>query len=168
MDRYKGLEVSVGGVTARAVEDAARRISLPHDCHASFEVRIGDRGEVLGVRALSSTAGDASLWDRVARGAQAALASRRLDMSSRARRGAIVIVRLESRYTYPSGSPDPQMSDGGSNKSDYLHTTYTVTIPGEKPLPAGTPQPVGRRSRFTKELPTGIAPVEMKPLLPDR
>jgi hypothetical protein len=69
---------------------------------------------------------------------------------------------------YPSGSPERSYSDIGSNKSDYVSSTYTITLAGDKPLPAEAPKPIDTRSPYMKALPGGVAPVEMKPLPPDR
>jgi hypothetical protein len=163
-DRAKGLEVPVGGIVARAFEDSARGTTLPHDCRASFEVHVGPAGEVIAVRHLSATAGDATTWQRVGSRAAAALKARPLPTGGRARRGAIVQVTVVSRFVYPSGSAEPTAADALSNKSDVIHATVAVRIPGERPMPGSAVKPVDTSSPYTKALPRGVAPVEHKPV----
>jgi hypothetical protein len=160
-DRDKGLELEIGGVVARALEAAARQATLPHDCRASFEVSVGGGGEVLAVRHVSATAGDAASWRAVAERARASLSARRLPTRGRARRGAQVSVTVVSRFVDPGGSTEAGLL---SNKSDVIHATYSVRVPDDKPMPAGAVKPIDTSSPFTKALPRGVAPVEHKSL----
>lgn len=160
-DRDKGLELEVGGVVARALEASARQSTLPHDCRASFEVVVSGAGEVLAVRHVSATAGDAATWRAVAERARGSLSARRLAMRGRARNGAHVSVTVVSRYVDVNGAPGAGVM---SNASDVIHATYAVRLPGDKPMPAGEVKPVDTSSPFTKALPKGVAPVEHKSL----
>jgi hypothetical protein len=160
-DRDKGLELEIGGVVARALEAAARQTSLPHDCRASFEVGVGGGGEVLFVRHVSATAGDAATWRGVGERARASLSAKRLPTRGRARRGAQVSVTVVSRYVDPGGSREAGLL---SNKSDVIHATYSVRLPDDKPMPAAAVKPIDTSSPFTKALPKGVAPVEHKSL----
>jgi hypothetical protein len=167
-DREKGITIPAGGIAAHALETAARGVSLPVDSRATFEVRVGSNGELLGVRHLTANAGDAGPWREVARRAAAALASRPIELGSRAKKGATITVTIVSRFVYPSGSPDRTETDLLSNKSAVIHSTHVVRLPGEKPLPADAPRPLDQRPSWIQSPPKNIKPVELKPLLPDR
>lgn len=104
-DRELGLDAPAGGVVATALGDAVRASEAPSEARATFEVRLGPGGEVLGVRVVSASAGDAGTWERVAQRAKAALGARRLDMGPGGK-AATVTVKIESSLRYPAGSKD--------------------------------------------------------------
>jgi hypothetical protein len=104
-DQEIGLDMPAGGVVASTIADAVRGSEVPKDVRATFEVKLGADGKVIGVRVVSSSAGDAGSWERIARNAGAALASRSLTMSGdAAARGATVTVKIESKIVYPAGT----------------------------------------------------------------
>lgn len=104
-DQEIGLDMPAGGVVASTIADAVRGSEVPKDVRATFEVKLGADGRVLGVRVVSSSAGDAGSWERIAKNAGAALAARSLTMSGdAAAKGATVTVKIESKIVYPAGS----------------------------------------------------------------
>ena len=106
-DQELGLSLPSGGLVANAVVDAVRASDIPGDAKATFEVRLGPAGNVLGVRVASASAGNGTSWDRVARAAAAQLASKALAMrGSAAEKGATVTVRIDSKVVYPAGTKE--------------------------------------------------------------
>jgi hypothetical protein len=104
-DQELGIDMPAGGVVASTIADAVRGSEVPKDVRATFEVKLGADGKVLGVRVVSSSAGDAGSWERIARTAGAALASRSLTLSGdAAAKGATVTVKIESKIVYPAGT----------------------------------------------------------------
>lgn len=106
-DQDIGIDLPAGGVVASTIASAVRSSEAPPDARATFEVRLGADGKVLGVRVVSSSAGNAATWERVARNAGAALGSRALAMSGdAAAKGATVTVKIQSKLVYPAGSKE--------------------------------------------------------------
>lgn len=103
-DKTLGLDLPAAGTVASVVADAVRSAETPATARAVFEVQLSGTGAVLGVRALSSTAGAAALWARVAREAAAQLAGRVLAMTAAFAKGAKVYVTVSSSVQMPSGA----------------------------------------------------------------
>ncbi|WP_437968414.1 hypothetical protein WMF04_03590 [Sorangium sp. So ce260] len=103
-DKTMGLDLPAAGTVASVVADAVRAAETPATARAVFEVQLSGAGAVLGVRALSSTAGAAALWARVAREAAAQLAGRVLAMTTAFAKGAKVYVTVSSSVKMPSGA----------------------------------------------------------------
>ncbi|WP_437984133.1 hypothetical protein [Sorangium sp. So ce117] len=103
-DKTLGLDLPAAGTVASVVADAVRSAETPSTARAVFEVHLSGAGAVLGVRALSSTAGAAALWARVAREAAAQLAGRVLAMTAAFTKGAKVYVTVSSSVQMPSGA----------------------------------------------------------------
>ncbi|WP_437600486.1 hypothetical protein [Sorangium sp. So ce590] len=103
-DKTLGLDLPAAGTVASVVADAVRAAETPATARAVFEVQLSGAGAVLGVRALSSTAGAAALWARVAREAAAQLAGRVLAMTAAFAKGAKVYVTVSSSVKMPSGA----------------------------------------------------------------
>lgn len=103
-DKTLGLDLPAAGTVASVVADAVRSSETPATARAVFEVQLSGTGAVLGVRALSSTAGAAALWARVAREAAAQLAGRVLAMTAAFAKGAKVYVTVNSSVQMPSGA----------------------------------------------------------------
>ncbi|WP_437578007.1 hypothetical protein [Sorangium sp. So ce887] len=103
-DKTLGLDLPAAGTVASVVADAVRAAETPATARAVFEVQLSGAGAVLGVRALSSTAGAAALWARVAREAAAQLAGRVLAMTAGFAKGAKVYVTVSSSVKMPSGA----------------------------------------------------------------
>ncbi|WP_437297563.1 hypothetical protein [Sorangium sp. So ce426] len=103
-DKTLGLDLPAAGTVASVVADAVRSAETPATARAVFEVHLSGAGAVLGVRALSSTAGAAALWARVAREAAAQLAGRVLAMTAAFAKGAKVYVTVSSSVQMPSGA----------------------------------------------------------------
>ena len=104
-DHDKGLDLPAAGTVASAVADAVRSSATPADSKATFEVRLGADGKVLGVRVVSTDGGDAGAWDRAAKAASGALAAKALAMRGEAAvHGAIVTVKVDSKQQYPWGN----------------------------------------------------------------
>ncbi|WP_434045352.1 MULTISPECIES: hypothetical protein [Sorangium] len=103
-DKTLGLDLPAAGTIASVVADAVRSSETPATARAVFEVQLSGAGLVLGVRALSSTAGATALWALVAREAAARLAGRALAMTSAFAKGAKVYVTVSSSVKMPSGA----------------------------------------------------------------
>ncbi|WP_437590660.1 hypothetical protein [Sorangium sp. So ce1000] len=103
-DKRLGLELPAAGTVASVVAEAVRAAETPATARAVFEVHLSGTGAVLGVRALSSTAGAAALWARVASEAAAQLAGRVLAMTAAFAKGAKVYVTVNSSVQMPSGA----------------------------------------------------------------
>jgi hypothetical protein len=106
-DRELGLELPAGGTVASAIADAVRSSEAPGDARATFEVRLGPDGNVLGVKVQRASAGSGATWDRVAARAAKAIAARGLRLTGDAAgRDATVTVSIESKVVYPAGTKE--------------------------------------------------------------
>ena len=104
-DRASGVELPAAGAVASAVANAVRSSDAPPDSKATFEVKLGADGKVLGVKVVSVNGGNASSWDRAAKSAAGALASKPLQMTGEAAsHGATVTVKIESKQQFAAGS----------------------------------------------------------------
>jgi hypothetical protein len=104
-DKQLGLDQPAAGVVAASLEAAVRSSDAPPEARATFEVKLGADGKVLGVTVKSSSAGNGATWDRVARNAAGALSAKSLALrGDAAERGATVTVKIESRQVYPAGT----------------------------------------------------------------
>jgi hypothetical protein len=152
MDREKGVELSGAGVIARALEEAAHTVSLPHDCRAQFEAQVSGEGQIVQLVVLTFTAGNSATWNQVATRAWSSLAARRVALTGRARRGAVVAVRLESKFVFAT--------DLSTHKTDVISTSYEVRVRGDERLPADTPRSTEKQWPWRTKLPDGIKPVQ--------
>ncbi|WP_437600038.1 hypothetical protein WMF28_00595 [Sorangium sp. So ce590] len=110
-DRSVGISVPAAGVVASTLADTVRSSTAPLDARATFEVKLGADGQVLGVRLVSASAGDGPTWDRIVDAAKGALAGGALQMGSD-RQPVTVTVKVQSKVQYPSGSrkkPKPEL-----------------------------------------------------------
>ncbi|WP_438018035.1 hypothetical protein WMF18_02680 [Sorangium sp. So ce315] len=113
-DKTLGLDLPAAGTIASVVADAVRASETPDTARAVFEVQLSGAGTVLGVRALSSTAGAAALWTLVAREAAARLAGRALAMTAAFAKGAKVYVTVSSSVRMPSGATSSGIQQQGA------------------------------------------------------
>ncbi len=138
-DKRKGIDLPGAGTVASAIGAAVRGSETPDVGRASFEVRLGADGRVIGVRLASSSGGASAVWDRVAKAAAAILASRSLQMSGAYAKGAIVYVDVSSTVALPSGANSAvthqgsgigfDVSDIGAHKSRSVKTSFrTVAV----------------------------------------
>jgi hypothetical protein len=134
-DKAKGIDLPAAGTVASTVASAVRGSEVPADSHASIEVRLSGTGQVLGVRVVSSSSGNADAWARVAAAVKAQLAGRALAMGSTYAKGALVYVDVSSALQLPAGPKSTQftgsglkfdMSNLGAHKSQVVHTSYRV------------------------------------------
>ncbi|WP_437485334.1 hypothetical protein WME75_00600 [Sorangium sp. So ce1014] len=110
-DKSVGISVPAAGVVASTLADTVRASTAPLDARATFEVKLGADGQVLGVRLVSASAGDGPTWDRIVDAAKGALAAGALQMGSD-RQPVTVTVKVQSKVQYPSGSrkkPKPEL-----------------------------------------------------------
>jgi len=104
-DQSLGLDQPAARVVASAVADAVRRVPLPDETVATFEVDIAPGGQVIGARVVKANKGERAAWNQALAGAKASLSAKGLALRGEAkRRGATVVVRVESRDLYPAGS----------------------------------------------------------------
>ncbi|KYF70750.1 hypothetical protein BE15_37815, partial [Sorangium cellulosum] len=102
-DKSVGISVPAAGVVASTLASTVRSSAAPLDARATFEVKLGADGQVLGVRLVSATAGDGPTWERIVGEAKGALAGSALQMGSD-RAPVTVTVKVQSKVQYPSGS----------------------------------------------------------------
>ncbi|WP_437886352.1 hypothetical protein [Sorangium sp. So ce307] len=102
-DKSVGISVPAAGVVASTLANTVRSSAAPLDARATFEVKLGADGQVLGVRLVSATAGDGPTWERIVGEAKGALAGSALQMGSD-RAPVTVTVKVQSKVQYPSGS----------------------------------------------------------------
>lgn len=103
-DKAIGIDLPAAGTVASAVRAAVQGSDAPNEGRATFEVRLGPRGQVLGVRVLSSSSGGNAGWSTAAAAAQARLAGRTLAMSGAFAKGATVYIDITSKMALPAGS----------------------------------------------------------------
>jgi hypothetical protein len=134
-DKAKGIDLPAAGTVASTVAAAVRGSEVPADSHASIEVRLSGTGQVLGVRVVSSSSGNADAWARVAAAVKAQLAGRALAMGSTYAKGALVNVDVSSVLQLPAGPKGTHFngsglgfdsSNLGAHKSQVVHTSYRV------------------------------------------
>jgi hypothetical protein len=104
-DQELGIDLPAAGVVAGVLADAVRVANTTPEARATFEVRLGRQGEVLGLRVKSFSAGDAATWDRAAKSASSALAARALAVNGE-KDGVTLIVKVEATQRYPAGSKE--------------------------------------------------------------
>ncbi len=104
-DKNLGLDLPAAGTVASAVGQAVRGSAAPAVARASFEVRLGPGGQVLGVRVAGFNAGASDVWERVAQAVKALLAGRALHMNDAYKKGGTVYVDVSSTLELPSGGP---------------------------------------------------------------
>lgn len=102
-DKSVGISVPAAGVVASTLADTVRASAAPLDARATFEVKLGADGQVLGVRLVSATAGDGPTWERIVGEAKGALAGSALQVGPD-RAPVTVTVKVQSKVQYPSGS----------------------------------------------------------------
>ncbi len=138
-DKRLGLDLPGAGTVASAVGTAVRGTETPSVGRATFEIRLSADGRVLGVRIVSATAGASDAWDRAAKAAAAALASRTLQMNANYAKGAMIYVDVSSTLALPSGGTSGvsqegsglrfDVSDIGAHKSRSVKTSFrTVAV----------------------------------------
>jgi hypothetical protein len=103
-DKAKGIDLPAAGTVASAIKAAVQGSDAPNEGRATFEVRLGPRGQVLGVRVISSSSGGNAGWSTAAASAQARLAGRTLAMSGDFAKGATVYIDVVSKMALPAGS----------------------------------------------------------------
>jgi len=135
-DKSRGLDLPAAGTVASAVLEAVRGADTPATARTTFEVLLSGSGQVLSARMVSTTAGAADLWARVASAAVARLAGRKLGMTSAFTKGARVYVSVVSSVRMPSGATSGvqqqgagigfDLSDIGANASRVMSSSFKV------------------------------------------
>lgn len=103
-DKKKGITFPGAGVVSGTVTTAVRALPLPHNARGTIEVTIAPGGKVTSTRVVTSSAGDASTWDGVAKAIQGSLAGQTLDLGDVSSRGAMVRVTVTQKHVYPTGT----------------------------------------------------------------
>lgn len=103
-NREKGIDLPATGIVVSAVSDATRTTPVPHNTRASFEVKLGPGGTVVGVRVTSTSGGDAAQWEAAAKNVASALAAHKLSLGDAAKSGATIIVGVTVKHVYPTGT----------------------------------------------------------------
>jgi hypothetical protein len=82
-----------------------RSVAVPHNTRATFEVKLGPGGKLLGARVVSSSGGDAAQWDAAAKSVAASLAKQNLPLGPDAdKTGVTVKVTVTQKHVFPSGT----------------------------------------------------------------
>ncbi len=104
-DKKKGVDVPGASVVAGTVATAMRSVAVPHNTRATFEVKLGPGGKLLGARVVSSSGGDAAQWDAAAKSVAASLAKQNLPLGPDAdKTGVTVKVTVTQKHVFPSGT----------------------------------------------------------------
>jgi hypothetical protein len=104
-DKKAFVDVPAAPVVASTVATTMRTVSVPHNTRATFEVRLGPGGKLLGARVLSSSGGDASQWDAAAKTVASSLSKQTLALGADAdKSGAIVKVVVTQKHVFAAGT----------------------------------------------------------------
>ncbi|MEP7123303.1 MAG: hypothetical protein ABJE95_20420 [Byssovorax sp.] len=117
-DSHLGLDLPGQGTVRSAVKSAMQGGDVPNEGRASFEVRVGPDGRVLGVRVGGTSGGNADMWARKAKEILAMLSGRPLQMNSNFAKGAIISVSVVSTMALPSGAGSAVSQEGSGIKFD--------------------------------------------------
>ncbi len=121
-DKEKGVNLPAAGTVVSAVSTAVQGTPAPHNGRATFEIKLGPNGQVLGARVVKSSAGDPAMWDAALKKAQAQIATKALAMTGEAAKsGATVRVSVVTRHVFPTGTGKklelkPQCANGLINE----------------------------------------------------
>lgn len=130
-DKKLGLDLPAAGTIASIVADVVRSSSTPNDSRGTIEVRLGPKGQVLGVRVVSSTGGAADVWAGVASSISSRLSGKGLMMTEQYAKGATVYVEVSSKMGLPSGTKDRIKREGAGATYDIAdlgsHATRKVS-----------------------------------------
>lgn len=99
------VDVPAASAVAGTVATAMRSVAVPHNTRATFEVKLGPGGKVLGTRVLSSSGGDAAQWDAAAKSVASSLSKQTLSLGAEAdKTGVTVKVSVTQKHVFPSGT----------------------------------------------------------------
>lgn len=117
-DKALGLDLPAAGTVAAAVKSATHSSSVGGSASATIAVEIGPSGAVRTVRVAGAQGGSAAAWAGVASATRAALAGQALAMTGAFKKGALVVVHVQSHMQSPSGrrvgSEGPSVGTGFS------------------------------------------------------
>lgn len=157
-DKKSGLSVPAAGIVAGAAASAARSVPAPHNTRATFEVRLGPGGKVLGAKVVSSSAGDAAAWDAAAKTVAASLAKQSLSLGADGDRSGVTIrVSITQKHVFASGTAKgaeikPQCANG------FINEIVDATDKG--PAPTGEPKvPMFQDENGRPCIPVGVGGV---------
>jgi len=120
-DKALGLDLPAAGTVAAAVKNATYSSAVGGTAAATIAVQIGPSGAVRSVRVAGAQGGSAAAWAGVASATRAALAGQQLAMIGAYKKGALVVVHVQSRMQSPSGKKVD--SEGPS-----LGTSFTFDV----------------------------------------
>lgn len=133
-DKQIGLDLPAAGTIASALRQAVSSGETPDVSRASFEVRLGSDGKVLGIRVSNFSGGASDVWERVAQAAAAILRARALRMNEAFAKGGTIYVDVVSGLQMPSGSSSViraqgagasfDLSDIGAHKSRVVKVSH--------------------------------------------
>jgi hypothetical protein len=103
-DKHLGLDLPAAGTVATAIREVVRGSDTPDEARASFEVRLGADGKVIGVKVSSFSGGSAGAWERAAQAAIASLRGRALVMNQTFAKGGTIYVDVTSAVMLPDGT----------------------------------------------------------------
>ena len=121
-DKEKGINLPAAGTVVSALSTAVQGTPAPHNARATFEIKVGPNGQVVGARVVKASAGDPAMWDAALKRAQAQIAAKGLAMTGEAAKsGATVRVSVLTRHVFPTGTGKklelkPQCANGVINE----------------------------------------------------
>lgn len=127
-DKKLGLDLPAAGTVASVIRAAVQGSDAPGTARASFTVVLGPGGKVQSVKVGSTSAGNASTWEAVARQAKSALSAQKLNLTGDYVKGAVIVVNVQSKMTMPSGAAP----DAGLKLS--LEQSFDLSDIGAKPV----------------------------------
>lgn len=105
-DAELGLGNSEEAIVATAVQDAGRAAAVPRDTRFRVEVELGRRGQLLGVRVTSASAGTDEIWRGVADTVRSSLGET-VQIGPAARvAGVTVVVDAEVKHLFVAGADE--------------------------------------------------------------
>ena len=103
-DKHLGLDLPAAGTVATAIREVVRGSDTPNESRASFEVRLGADGKVLGVKVSSFSGGNSGAWERAAQAAVASLRGKTLQMNQTFAKGGTIYIDVTSALALPDGT----------------------------------------------------------------
>jgi len=103
-DKKLGLDLPAAGTVASIIKQAVQGSDAPGEVRATFLVKLGPGGTVTSLTVQNMSGGSASMWNGIASSAKGAIAARKLNLTEDFKKGAIIIVNVQSKMTMPSGA----------------------------------------------------------------
>lgn len=133
-DKKMGLNPPGAGTVASAAKSAVWSADIPDEATGTLTVVIGPGGKVKSVKANSNSGGTGAAWDAVAANVKASLAGQTLKFSSDYDKGAVVVLRVQSKRQMPSGGTPGNPVNFGVQKGGGVGGSFDLGDIGAKPI----------------------------------